>query len=344
MEPMNHRYAVIFLGLLPFCSSAQITLTRADNAPEYGSSFTIHRSMTYAQPGPAGEGQNWDHSMLTSGSTHTIHVENSTGVAGTHLLRDDNDSLYFQVNDQGMYLVREITTMAAPGLGATDVTVNHTGDGVRKLAFPAALAASWNGPVLANYAIEADPFTRSGNYTAMVDAQGSIQLPSITHENVLRVHLNMETTETGSLGGFSVTANRRYQTWSWYAEWLKHPLLKIVSDTMQVTSPFPSELGNVRTEWLDETSVGIIEAMENNASFGVWPTPAIHNLNVTLPVEGKGAARANLVDMQGRMVREWSISAAGNTSLDIAGLASGQYTLQVIANGRAIGARKVIIE
>jgi hypothetical protein len=43
------------------------------------------------------------------------------------------------------------------------------------------------------------------------------------------------------------------------------------------------------------------------------------------------------------MVREWTIAPSGNNTLDITGLADGQYMLQVAQAGRMIGARKVLI-
>ena len=116
-----------------------------------------------------------------------------------------------------------------------------------------------------------------------------------------------------------------------------------MADTIQVNTPFAIQNVTVRTEWLDTLSVGIIEAIENNAAFGVWPTPASDVLNITLPVVQQGKVNGILRDLTGRIVREWNISSIGNTSVNVSDLPQGQYFLQLIGTSGEIGVRKVVV-
>ena len=320
---------------------AQSTLTQEGNAPFLDTEFMVHRNAALSDPGPAGNGQAWDHSALTGVSQFTVHVEDPMGVAGTHLIWGDTDSLYYEVNADGMFLLKEEVMMTAPGVGTTAVSADYQGDGVQMMAWPASYGTSWSGTAFGSYVLEGETITRSGTVVGVVDGEGSLELPYGSFD-VLRVYSLVATNESGVISGFDVIGERKLHTWSYYAEWLKHPLLKITADTLNITSPFPTTSQTAKTEWLDEVNVGVIEAQENNATFGVWPTPAVGTLNVTMQ-EKAGMVRAMLLDNGGRLVREWSVSASGNSTVDVQGIPAGQYIIQVIGGEGVIGARKVII-
>jgi hypothetical protein len=339
---MRYRYIGVLLMGLPFCAMAQITLTQEANAPLLGTEFPVHRQATFVNPGPGGMGQNWDLTTLTSASSYTVYVEDPMGVAGTHLIRGDVDSMYYQVNSVGMFLVKEETMMSVPGIGTAAITVDYTGAGVHKLAWPATFGSTWDGPVFGTYILEGEAFQRSGTVTGSIDGEGIVSLPTGSH-GVIRVHSLVATNENGTFSGVSVSGNRRLHTWSYYADWLKHPLLTITADSLFITSPLPASSHSGHAKWLDTLTVGVIEAIENNAAFGVWPTPAREVLNVTLPGERTGTTQGILRDVSGRVVREYSLSPNGNTTLDINGLPQGQYLLQVITPAGPLGVRKVVI-
>ena len=341
---MKYQYIGLLICGLPLCSMAQVTLTEAANAPQIGSEFHIHHQASVVDPGPAGTGQNWDLSALAGGSATIVHVEDPMGVAGTHLVRNEIDTFYYEVSSDGIYLVREETTMTLPLVGAQGITVDYTGDGVQMLDFPGSYGNTWQANIFGGYDVQGESFTRVGTVNGAIDGEGTLSLPSGTYADILRVYTLEETDEAGTLsGGTSAEGDRRAHTWSFYADWLKYPLLKISADTIFVTMPLPTTIPTIRTEWLDTLSVGIMEAIENNAAFGVWPTPASDVLNITLPVVQQGKVNGILRDLTGRIVREWNISSIGNTSVNVSDLPQGQYFLQLIGTSGEIGVRKVVV-
>ncbi|MDQ3100500.1 MAG: T9SS type A sorting domain-containing protein [Bacteroidota bacterium] len=340
---MKYRYIGLLSISLPICSIAQFTINQAGNAPTLGSEFEFHRQQVLTDPGAAGNGQTWDFSMLSSTSNGTIYVEDPMGVAGTHMIRNDSDTLYYTISGEGMFLVKEESMMTAPGFGSEPVTVDYTGEGVKLLEFPASLNTAWNGTVFGNYVLQGGAFTRSGTVNGVVDAEGSLLLNSNTYDNVLRIHSFVSTNENGVISSVDVVGTRHLHNWSYYTEWLKHPLVKITADTISVSQPLPASSPTVRTEWLDDLSIGVIESIEQGEAFGLWPTPARDVLNITLPQRRSEKVQGILRDLTGRTVREWSLASFGNSTVDISGLPAGQYLLQVLNGANEIGVRKVIV-
>ena len=341
---MKFQYALLFLGSLPIGMQAQVSLDDAQNSPEVGSTFQVHRYNMYTEPGSGGAGASWDHSTLVA-DTQVVYAvldvsdyENALAYpTSTHVLTDGDDTLIYKADADGIVLMGEdITYEFQPFLEPTDV---HTpfNDGPLVLDYPLSFGTSWQDDVSATYELETiGTMTRTGQITGVADAEGSLELPNGTYTDILRVYTHYDITESG---GF-VNGTRNTHTYSYYAEWLKHPLLRIMADTL---TAFGINSPTVRTEWLDTLSVGIIEAIENNAAFGVWPTPARDVLNITLPEQQKGNVNGILRDLTGRIVREWNISPIGNTSVNVSDLPQGQYFLQLITGAGEIGVRKVIV-
>ncbi len=337
---------IALLGLLPIAVSAQgPTLDDANNTPEIGKSFIVHRNAQYVNPGSAGSGQSWDFSSLISNEVVTYQVRPVADLinAGdypnaTHLLTDGNDTLIYKIDADGWELLGEDVTFTMALIEPTEIQVAYS-DPARTLEYPASFGTVWSDVVIGAYELELGPVSRNGVLEGEVNAEGTVELASGSYSDIIRVHTKMTTTETNA----SATADRKVHTYAFYATWLKHPLVKITSDSITVTSPLviPNHTG--RTEWLDEASVGLVEAIEQGEAFGLWPTPARDVINVTIPEGISGTKQGILRDVTGRVVREWQIAPIGNSTFNVSDLPQGQYFLQVIGTAGELGVRKVII-
>lgn len=344
---MKIQYAALFLGLCPVSAIAQgPTLDNANNTPVVGTSFTVHRNTAFVDPGAAGVGQIWDHEGLVSIEQVEYeildvdaYINSAQYPQGTHLITDGNDTLIYKIDAAGWEVIGEDVTFILPFVPPTDVHAAYT-DGIMQLQYPASFGTNWADPVLASYELEDfGTITRTGISQSTVDGHGMIMLPSGDQDDILRVYSHLNTNEAGT----GASGTRNVHMFSFHAQWLKFPLARFVSDTITLSTPFLFENVVGRVEWLDEVSVGVIESIEQNEAFGLWPTPARDVLNITLPVKAGGKVQGVLRDLTGRTVREWSLAPIGNTSVDINGLPAGQYFLQVIDGMNEIGVRKVIV-
>lgn len=60
-------------------------------------------------------------------------------------------------------------------------------DGIVELVYPCALGTTWNEHFAANYTISSIPVTRAGTINGLADGYGSLALPAVEVDEVLRV-------------------------------------------------------------------------------------------------------------------------------------------------------------
>lgn len=87
--------------------------------------------------------------------------------------------------------------------------------------------------------------------------------------------------------------------------------------------------------------VGVEEA-DLSAQLQVYPNPASTNINVTFPATT--SATVDLYDVTGQKMLTHSINGLNKTSVDISGVSSGVYILQVKLDNGATTSRKVVVE
>ncbi|MDQ3102200.1 MAG: hypothetical protein M3R08_12490, partial [Bacteroidota bacterium] len=315
IDHMKVQY-IALLGLLPSAVFAQgPTLDNANNTPAIGSTFTVSRHNQYVEPGTSGSSQAWNFSNLTANEVVTYEILEVADLINaddfpeaTHLITDGNDTLIYKIDGSGWELVGDDVTFNISPLPATDVQTQYT-DGVMHLEYPTAFGNSWNDPVLGTYDFDGTIITRSGTIQGNVDGHGTLDLADAYQENILRVYTRQQTSESGT----GISGTRRIHTHSFYAEWLKFPLIKFIADSITITIPIGAANNTGRVEWLDTLSIGVIESIEQGEAFGLWPTPARDVLNITLPQRNSEKVQGILRDLTGRTVREWSLSSFGNS-------------------------------
>lgn len=155
-----------------------------------------------------------------------------------------------------------------------------------------------------------------------VDGWGTLILPADTFE-VLRVRTVLEKHDTlyvqqfGFGFGFDEPQTVEYK---WLAQGMDAPVL-IVTTVAGVPT-------TARFYYDPEVTTGVAEAAGRELP-QVFPNPASHALTLVIP-DGAGA-RAVIVDLHGRIVRDLGKLAAGTRMhIDVSGLAAGAYTVRAL--------------
>jgi hypothetical protein len=85
--------------------------------------------------------------------------------------------------------------------------------------------------------------------------------------------------------------------------------------------------------------VGVAEVLDL-INLNVYPNPFVNNIRVDYSLQTSGWLKADLYDVNGRLIRNLANSnqAAGNHSIseDLSDLSNGQYVLHMSLNGRVI--------
>ena len=299
--PIMLRDITLGLSVLILCApgaTAQ-TLTTVGNVPMVGTSFPMW-SGAFTDPGPAGAGQTWNFSALTTG-TGVIYdcIDPATSVhaslfptAAYAITNSVSDTLFYTTTANGIELVGEDITYVA-----FDVQAPY-GDQLLTLKLPATMGTNWTDNLASNYVIDGiGPTTRTGVIVGNADASGVIQMPYGDVYGTLRVHTRLQ--QADDAGVSQATRNR--DEWAWYNEWSKFPLVRIWADTINIT--FPGVTQVVRTtEWLDVSVAGLHAPASNAFGLEVFPNPANDMVTLTFGAFEREGMTLSVSDALGRSV------------------------------------------
>lgn len=316
---MKNAFTILTLGLAA-SALAQPTLTFTGNAPQPGTSYVRHFS-PYIAPGPAGAGQTWDFSQLTTDSTATVNlVDPATTAFGVQFPTatvaevSDGSTIYFRADISGVHLL---------GYEAEGLPVPFGDDG-RFMDFPCSLQTSWTDNYSGTFEVDGTDVELSGSISATADGHGTLIMPGGNTTGVLRVHWVQE--EQMDMGMFSFTSV--YDNHLYYLPGRSYPLVQTISATSTV---FGNSTTTEFTQWTPELATGM-QAVTNASSLNAFPVPTSGDLNFTLPEHFSGTPLISISDVTGR-----TVSGARNLELlgdrghiDVSALPAGAYQCTAI--------------
>ncbi|MCB9294350.1 MAG: PKD domain-containing protein [Lewinellaceae bacterium] len=194
---MRKFYLMLLPGLFSAMAlSAQITIDGSD-IPPFGAvlSFGVDTIVPGLAPGPAGGGQSWDFSGL---STHTAFQNTVVDPAETPFGDEFTDADFSLLGTDGFYSFAQLTNDALlilggsfPVPGGTSLTVRF--DAPQQLIpAPATFGSSFerdfgfyrklDGDVAPSFNVDSIEVRRTGTQSAEIDAWGEVALPSGTYE------------------------------------------------------------------------------------------------------------------------------------------------------------------
>lgn len=341
---MQKKYTLVGLTcILAGTVAAQPTLTFDESGPQpSGAPYAITANTTAApgvyEPGLPGADQLYGFWMIPeTGNRDIFHLEpsvtpTSANFPGATVLTTNGgaDTTFWRADANGVELlgVRGGTEGIAP--------YSNT---AQELPYPCTFGTTWNDAFAASFTVSGFPVTRAGTINGVADGYGTIQLPAVELEDVLRVKVRKVQIDQTPLG----TLYRSYETYLYYQAGIRYPLMRTSVDTLTVNSGTPSVTWSA--EWLYGTSsVGMDDVEVSDALFTPYPNPT--NGLVDLRLTGVDARAVEVLTATGRIAMQQAVRNTGGSipALDLSGLAPGVYQLRLTeASGRQI-TRKVVLQ
>jgi hypothetical protein len=337
--------------LIAFVTSAQPTMTSANEAAV---GLTFHYSYvdsSTAVEGPSGTNQNWNFSaVIPNGSQHID--EYVTPASTPYAANFPGTNLVQQTTDTGgntVYLYHNATTSMTDlhGMafdpGGTPYIMDYSNTELLR-QYPATynttLSDNFSGLATITIGPATINFYRYGSYSYLTDAYGTLTTPTTTYTNTLRIHNNQYITDSMVYVGIPVPTNiiRHYSTsyfWGCTNAGSRLYQFYIGYDTT-VTST--STLITKSVSYLDAVT-GIKETPPyETSSSNVFPNPANKYTTITLNNSVNGTAELSLYDAKGTVVKKISAGIKAANHFDwtfpVTDLPSGIYHARIMCDDK----------
>jgi hypothetical protein len=320
--------------------SAQFTLDTGNAVPTAGSIFPVSTG-TYEFPGPAGADQLFGHWMLLpTGNRNLSYVDpalsnTASTIPGTALISTDGgtDSLFWGLTANGLEVLADLS-----GLGLVRYT-----DPVLELKLPCTFGTSWSDVVSAAYVVSGFNVQRTGTVTGLGDAYGTLELPEVELENVLRVKVRKVFQDNSPI----INVQRISETHYFYTDGVPHPALRLQLDTVIIGTGNPA--ATREAQWMyGNGNVSVADIDLDNIRFTAYPNPATGAVHLTFGSSEHGARSVELMDATGRIVARRPLATLNTTDVqgafDAANLAPGVYHIRLIGENSVLGTQRLVVQ
>lgn len=318
-------YAVLILLFFSVLSAkAQPTLSSANN-PVAGESYYYRVTDTIAQPGPGGTGQTWNFTgVQVTLNTVIVHYVTPASTPYAASFPGANLASYVQPGDYNYYTTGS-SGFSYKGRGNGSDIASITGSNYLLLSYPLSYGSNITNTISGTTSVA----TISGTVNIFADGTGTLRLPSITYNNVLRVKVTEDITFSFGPGVDEIVHTESYY---WYNSTYRGPLMRlIVSTTSGIASGYSKSVG------VADFGLGLEDlARPSLGALSVYPSPATSAAQVELEVLKAGATEFALLDLTGREVQRWNEQLTPGTykrRLEVADLPRGIYLLTVRGEG-----------
>jgi Secretion system C-terminal sorting domain len=309
---------ILLISSFAFAINANAQLTQANNAPAGGDSYsTTVISSAVAGPGASGANANWNFSTATIGTTVNPYVATtntntafnpanitvSNGPADVSYYKSAaTDLLYYGGNIQISFLAATIT-YTAPAIIAK---------------YPMALNTASLVSIGGSISASGIPGTFNGSSSTLADGTGTLQLPSKTFTNVIRV----VTTQTINFSSIAASGTLIQVYYNYFAPGKKYPVFSINTSSANVGgSPSSQTVVTIASDYLS-TVTGLNNNNNVISDLNVYPNPSSNIVNFTSANEL--AVSVSIFDLTGRKL-ETTRFANGKSTMNTSNFASGVY-------------------
>ncbi len=334
-------------------SNAQVFLTQSNHAPVAGDSYVMWQiDSTGVIPGAAGSSVVWNFTAtptrttapLTnscSASTNTMYpagaVARTSGTAAANYYTSTGTQLNFWGGNIKISIVNADYVFNTPA--------NHA---PYTMAFGSSATSTFVGSVTSG---TNSGTISNGTSTVTADGQGTLNLPNRSFANALRI--NTYTGFNFSVPSFGANGSVKQEAWDYYSNLSVNgstrlvPLFTILTNTVALTSPFPS----TQTTTLvlinkDYEFVGIKENSSQVAGLNLFPNPANDNFSIVFVNENAVNLNLEITNSIGQTVKKENLpSSKGvvNHTFNVADLKAGVYFVK-ISVGEKSSIRKLTIQ
>lgn len=320
-KPILLCIILIFGGII---LQAQPTLTSVNN-PLVGQRYYYRNTDTIAQPGAAGQGQTWNFTnvQVTLNTTIVNYVSPASTPHGASFPGSNlaaytipGEYEYFTTNGNGYFF---------NGRGSSNDIVSITGANYAFFSYPFQFGSS----IVNTISGSSNAGTITGTVTITGDGTGTLKLPAITYNNVLRV--KREENITYSFGP-GVDENILTVSYFWYSSTHAGPLMKIVTSTTSgIATGYSKYVG------VADFGLGVDDLAKPAISeISMYPNPASGTTELSYISTQPSEVVFKIMDLTGKVWKEWNHNSfPGETSLqlDVASLPRGIYLLSAYSEG-----------
>jgi hypothetical protein len=295
---------LLFSLLASISAGAQITLTQSQFP---GTGVTFHMNMADTAgvlPGNSGTNVTWNFTSLNSAvgtMTDSFLVVNATPYGAMY----PQANLVKHETGPGIdYFVYYNTSSSfASRVGNAD-TVNQItySDPVNEFAFPETYGSNSSDTY---YAVYTDQSSSSvvhvhGTTTTTADGTGTLQLPSGTYTNTLRVHYTRDELDTVFTSSGNLADHLLTNYYLWYIAGTYYPILNIQTTFIDLGfSQYYRKYVGWRTPPLGIASIDPAAEQLN-----VFPNPASADFHIACPAEGT----VEIYSVDGKLLREEKVA------------------------------------
>jgi len=339
---MDQRYTSLFVALLTSTALlAQPTLDATNNIPTAGSDYAVSSATTWDFPGTAGADQLFGHWMLVGTGNRNISylapsvTSSSAQVPGVNLLSTDggSDTLFWQGNADGLSVLADKS-----GLGFIKYT-----DPLLELKYPCTFGTTWTDAVNATYVVQGFNVQRTGTVTGNGDAYGTLELPQVALDDILRVKVRRVITDASPI----VTIQRISETYYFFSADVRHPVLRLNVDTAIINNGAPAVARDAA--WMyGNGNVSVGELDFDDVRFTAYPNPANGPVALSFGNAEHGTRSIELVDATGRLVQQLPLvqrhTAEVPAAFDASGLAPGLYHIRLVGENGVLGSQRLVVQ
>jgi hypothetical protein len=334
---------IYLLLLISIWSSveAQYTITSASNPVPGDVQDFIDLDSTGLSMGSSGTSQNWNYSSVTSLPVFPV---TSTFVPVSSI---PNNFMFPSATigldlGGGSYGVLSNTSSKFEYLGYAEPTFTNCwaySDPLKAYSLP----FTYGSTSADTYLLIQSTNTTVGTFTTYGDGTGTLQLPTATIPNVLKLHYTQyesDTTSSGSVYTYSVSLDQ------FYASVSKFPLLEIQTATLTATtgtnvSTYYYKYGRIYTFYYP---LGISNKEKNVGDLTVFPNPVTNGELFIKSESERPVTGIEITNVLGQVILNRPLNEMNDTKrIDLSTLQKGIYFLN-IKNAKGMITKKIIIE
>lgn len=339
---MELRYATISLSLLMAGTLlAQPTIDATNNVPAADTEYAVSSATNWVYPGPAGADQLFGQWALEPTGNRNIQylppsvTSSSSQVPTAVLLSTDggSDTLFWGLTANGLEILADIS-----GLGFIRYT-----DPLLELKYPCTYGTTWTDAINASYTVSGFSVARTGTVTGNGDAYGTLELPAVSLDDILRVKVRRVITDASPL----VTIQRRTESYYFFSDAVRHPVLRMDLDTVVIGNGAPAVTRSA-TWMYGNGNVSVQDIDFNDVHFTTYPNPADAAVNLSFGSAEHGVRSVELLDAMGRVVMQQPLSHGRTTEMpsafDTSDLAPGVYHIRLTGEKRVLGTQRLVVQ
>lgn len=333
--------ALIFYGPWANPLSAQApVLTQWNYMPTVGDVYygavPDSASLVDLLPGPGGGNQNWDFSGVVTDSEDTVTIRS---VANTPYATQFAASDFCEYHSAGE--IYWFYTGNAAGISQTGLALGNDylslDEPLEYFRYPMTFSDTYTDSVGGWSVVNGDSGIRVGTLTALVDAWGTVTLPSGTYPGVLRIRYT-ENYRDSSANGEVMSLWHRYV---WVKPGFPYPLV-----TWQMTN-INGDL-DVSGRIFKDQLLPAAEALSATAEFTVFPNPATAQVHLRFRAPKPGDYVVEVRSLTGQVVASvpWHAAQPAEQTVRFAvpeRVANGCYLVTLLHDGQRMGSQRLLV-